>query len=56
MKWDPVMKTFIEHWQALVDRKEESTPDIPMITKNLAITKWSEAFMDFLHRVVGPSH
>lgn len=53
MKWDPVMKTFIEHWQALVDRKEESTPDIPMITKNLAITKWSEAFMDFLHRVVG---
>ena len=55
MKWDPVMKTFIEHWEALVDRKKEDTPNIPKITKNLAITKWSEAFLDFLHRVV-PFH
>lgn len=53
MKWDPVMKSFNEHWEALVDRKQEDTPDIPKITKNLAITKWSEAFLDFLHRVVG---
>ena len=28
-------------------------PDVPTITKALPIIKWTEAFQDFLHRVIG---
>ena len=51
--WDPVIKTFMEHWKELVERKNADTPTVPKITKTLIVTKWTEAFMDFLHRVVG---
>ena len=33
--------------------KYEDHPDVPTITKALPIIKWTEAFQDFLHRVIG---
>ena len=53
MRWDPVIKNFVEHWKALQDCKEEDAPDVPKISKTLTIMKWAEAFPDFLQRVVG---
>ena len=53
MKWDQVIKNFTVHWKALSDRTKEDIPDVPKISKNLVIMKWTEAFRDFLQRVVG---
>ena len=35
------------------DRKDEDDPDVHKITKALPIIKWTEAFQDFLNRVIG---
>ena len=48
-----VMSNFEIQWKALKDRKDEVDPDVPKITKALPIIKWTEAFQDFLHRVIG---
>ena len=48
-----VMSNFEIQWKALKDRKDEDDPDVPKITKALPIVKWTEAFQDFLHRVIG---
>ena len=53
MQWTPVIKNFAEHWKALEERAAENDPETPKITKALPVTKWTEAFDDFLHRVVG---
>ena len=47
------MSNFEIQWKALKDRKDEDDPDVPKITKALPIIKWTEAFKDFLHRVIG---
>ena len=51
--WNQVMSNFEIQWKALKDRKDEDDPDVPTITKALPIMKWTEAFQDFLHRVIG---
>lgn len=43
-------------WNALLKREEDDQPDVPKITRNLRVTKWSESFIDFLHRVNGIRH
>ena len=48
-----VMSNFQIQWKALKDRKDEDDPDVPNITKDLPIFKWTEAFQDFLNRVIG---
>jgi hypothetical protein len=53
VRYDPTVKRFSDHWEALEDRKKEDTPDIPKISRALPVTKWTEAFTDFLHRVLG---
>ena len=53
LQWTPVMKNFSEQWKALEDKKGGDEPDVPMITKALPIIKWTEAFRDYLHRVIG---
>ena len=54
MKWTTCIKSFTQHWKALEDRKAEADiPDVPKITKSLVVTKWTEAFADFLNRVMG---
>ena len=47
------MSNFEIQWKALKERKDEDGPDVPKITKALPIIKWTEAFQDFLNRVIG---
>ena len=47
------MKNFEIQWKALRAKKEEDTPEVPKISKALPVIKWTEAFQDFLARVVG---
>ena len=53
IQWNQVMSNFEIQWKALKDRKDKDDPDVPTITKALPIIKWTEAFQDFLHRVIG---
>jgi hypothetical protein len=53
MQWDPVIKSFAEHWKALKDRKTTDKPETPKISRGLPVVKWTEAFNDFLNRVIG---
>ena len=53
MHWNNVIKNFEIQWKALKAKKEEDTPEVPKISKSLPIIKWSEAFQDHLHRVIG---
>ena len=53
IQWNQVMSNFEIQWKALKDRKDEDDPAVPTITKALPIIKWTEAFQDFLHRVIG---
>jgi hypothetical protein len=53
LQWTPVMKHFSEQWKALEDKKGGEEPEVPKITKALPIIKWTEAFRDYLHRVIG---
>ena len=48
-----VMSNFEIQWKALKDRKDEDDPAVPKITKALPIIKWTEAFQDFLNRLIG---
>ena len=50
--WMPVVKNFDIQWKALVDRKKSDEPDIPKISQTLPVLKWTEAFSDYLHRVI----
>jgi hypothetical protein len=52
MRWDPVIKNFVEHWKSLKDRKKDDRPDTPKITRGLPVVKWTESFLDFLNRVL----
>ena len=47
------MKNFSEQWKALKDKKGGDQPEVPKISKSLPIIKWTEAFRDYLHRVIG---
>ena len=53
IQWNQVMSNFEIQWKALKERKDEDDPDVPKITKALPIIKRTEAFQDFLHRVIG---
>ena len=53
MRWTQVIKNFEDQWKALKGRKEDDEPDVPKISKSLPIIKWTEAFQDFLHWVIG---
>ena len=53
IRWGTEIKVFNQHWTTLVTRKDEDKPEVPKITKGLPVTKWSEAFRDFLGRYVG---
>jgi hypothetical protein len=48
-----VMKNFSEQWKALETKKSSEEPKVPKITKALPVIKWTEAFGDYLHRVIG---
>ena len=53
MQWNTVLQNFADQWQSILDRKKDDTPDVPTITRNVKVPRWSERFSDFLHRVIG---
>jgi hypothetical protein len=53
LQWTPTMKNFSEQHKALEDKKGGEEPEVPKITKALPIIKWTEAFRDYLHRIIG---
>ena len=53
MAWNTCMKNFEAQWKALIDKSKNDPPEVPKITKTLTIIRWTEAFNDHLHRVVG---
>ena len=53
IQWNQVIRNFEIQWKVLKDRKDEDDPDVPKIAKALPIIKWTEAFQDFLNRVIG---
>ena len=53
MQWTQVGKNFAEQWKALERKAKDDAPDVPKITKQLPVIRWTEAFVDFLSRVIG---
>lgn len=53
IRWDPVIRNFEQQWKALKARKDADDIEVPKISKNLSIIKWTEAFEDYLHRKIG---
>jgi hypothetical protein len=53
IQWSTVIKNFTEQWKALKDHKLGDLPEVPKVTKALPIIKWTQAFADYLHRVIG---
>ena len=53
MHWNNVIKNFEIQWKALKMKKDEDTLEVPKISKSLPIIKWTEAFQDHLHQVIG---
>jgi hypothetical protein len=53
LQWTPVMSNFELQWKALEDKKKLDEPEVPKITKALPIIKWTEAFRDYLHQMIG---
>ena len=51
--WSLVIRNFKDQWKALNSRRKYEEVKVPMISKALILTKWSEVFTDFLHWVVG---
>jgi hypothetical protein len=52
LQWTPVMKNFEIQWKALEDKKHAGESEVPKITKALPIIEWTEAFRDYLHRMI----
>ena len=53
MRWNNVIKNFEIQWKALKTKRDEDTRDVLKISKSLPIIKWTEAFQEHLHRVIG---
>jgi hypothetical protein len=47
------MKNFEIQWKALEDQKRAEEPKVAKINKALPKIKWTEAFRDYLHRMIG---
>ena len=50
---EPGHQDITEHWKSLTARKDATNPEVPKISKNLHIMKWTEAFSDFARRIIG---
>ena len=53
IRWNPIIKDFIQQWKALERREKEESVEVPKISKALPILKWTEAMADYFNRIVG---
>ena len=53
MRYNSIIKNFSQQWQALKNQKDDNGPEVPKISKNLLVNKWTKAFDDYLHCKVG---
>lgn len=53
MHYSNVLRDFYLQWKALEERRKEDDPKVPIVSKGLAITKWTDTFNDFCWKVVG---
>ena len=53
MHYTNVLKDFYMQWKALEEKKKEDEPKVPIVTKGLPITKWTDTFNDFCCKVIG---
>jgi hypothetical protein len=53
LQWTNVMKNFEIQWKALKVKQTVESPETPKISKAFPVIKWTEAFRDFLYRVIG---
>ena len=50
--WNPIINNFTEHWKSLTLQKDATYPEVPMISKNLHVIKWTKDFSDFTRCVI----
>ena len=48
-----VFNNFEAQWKAIKERKKGDEPEVPKITKALSVIKWTQAFGDYLDRIIG---
>ena len=53
MQWNPRLKNFELAWHSLLERKAETPPAVPGISKILRILPWTETFQDYLCQIIG---
>ena len=53
MHYTNTLRNFELQWNSLEEKIDADEPDVPKVTRNLAITRWSESFVDFLNQVYG---
>ena len=46
------MKNFSKQWKSLEDKKCGEEPDVPNITKDFPIIKWTKYFRAYLHQII----
>ncbi len=49
----PVVKSFLEQWKALLEKKKADVGQAPKLTKDRVIHKWLESFQQFLSDKIG---
>jgi hypothetical protein len=50
----PVVKSFLEQWKALLEKKKADVGQAPKLTKERVIHKWLESFQQFLSDKICP--
>ena len=53
IQWTNVVKNFGYQKKALEDKVKADKSDVPKFSKALPVIKWTEAFKDYLHRIIG---
>ena len=55
ISWNTEIKNLEAQGKALKERKKGDKPDTPKITNTLPVIKWTQAFGDYLNRIMGHS-
>ena len=53
MHYTNTLKNFELQWKCLIGKSEADGPEVPKITRNLKVMRWSESFEIFLNRTHG---